>query len=185
MRCVILIKHWFFNSVHYVKNPGAVLEPGSVVAKLELDDPSKVTQVKHHYIVTETVLPAKNRSLSLHVYKWSNENVSCAKLLQTLADYRSWFIRVVHFFHTTMSSQCSDKQFLYYFKVTVFVKNLRRNVLIGPPKIYAETWICSFFSFKRCVAFIWWNNSHSLPWYVSVVFPGTALYWSVSSNLWT
>lgn len=34
-----------FNSVHYVKNPGAVLEPGSVVAKLELDDPSKVTQV--------------------------------------------------------------------------------------------------------------------------------------------
>lgn len=33
------------NSVHYVKNPGAVLEPGSIVAKLELDDPSKVTQV--------------------------------------------------------------------------------------------------------------------------------------------
>ena len=35
-----------FNSVHYVKNPGAVLEPGSIVAKLELDDPSKVTQVR-------------------------------------------------------------------------------------------------------------------------------------------
>ena len=46
-----IIRHLFFflfccfNSVHYVKNPGAVLEPGSVVAKLELDDPSKVTQV--------------------------------------------------------------------------------------------------------------------------------------------
>ena len=32
--------------MHYVKNPGAVLEPGSIVAKLELDDPSKVTQVQ-------------------------------------------------------------------------------------------------------------------------------------------
>ena len=39
--------------MHYVKNPGAVLEPGSIVAKLELDDPSKVTQVQHHYVVTE------------------------------------------------------------------------------------------------------------------------------------
>lgn len=29
-----------------MKNPGAVLEPGSIVAKLELDDPSKVTQVR-------------------------------------------------------------------------------------------------------------------------------------------
>ena len=37
---------FFFYSVHYVKNPGAVLEPGSIVAKLELDDPSKVTQVR-------------------------------------------------------------------------------------------------------------------------------------------
>lgn len=36
---------FFFTSVHYMKNAGAVLEPGSIVAKLELDDPSKVTQV--------------------------------------------------------------------------------------------------------------------------------------------
>lgn len=36
---------FFLISVHYMKNAGAVLEPGSIVAKLELDDPSKVTQV--------------------------------------------------------------------------------------------------------------------------------------------
>ena len=36
---------FFLTSVHYMKNAGAVLEPGSIVAKLELDDPSKVTQV--------------------------------------------------------------------------------------------------------------------------------------------
>ena len=33
-------------SVHHVKNAGAVLEPGTIVAKLELDDPSRVTQVQ-------------------------------------------------------------------------------------------------------------------------------------------
>ena len=32
--------------MHYVKSAGAVLEAGSIVAKLELDDPSKVTQVQ-------------------------------------------------------------------------------------------------------------------------------------------
>ena len=34
-----------FCSIHYVKFPGAVLDPGTVVARLELDDPSRVKQV--------------------------------------------------------------------------------------------------------------------------------------------
>ena len=36
-------------SVHFVKNPGAVLEPGTIVANLELDDPSHITMVGIRY----------------------------------------------------------------------------------------------------------------------------------------
>uniref|UniRef100_A0A8C5HRX9 acetyl-CoA carboxylase n=1 Tax=Gouania willdenowi TaxID=441366 RepID=A0A8C5HRX9_GOUWI len=32
--------------IHYVKRPGAALEPGCVIAKLQLDDPSRVQQVQ-------------------------------------------------------------------------------------------------------------------------------------------
>ena len=38
--------HFFADSVHFVKRPGAVLDQGSVVAKLELDDPTRVNKVK-------------------------------------------------------------------------------------------------------------------------------------------
>lgn len=31
--------------IHYVKRAGAALEPGCVIAKLQLDDPSRVQQV--------------------------------------------------------------------------------------------------------------------------------------------
>lgn len=31
--------------IHFVKRAGAVLEPGCVIAKLQLDDPSRVQQV--------------------------------------------------------------------------------------------------------------------------------------------
>lgn len=31
--------------VHYVKRPGAALDPGCVIAKMQLDNPSKVQQV--------------------------------------------------------------------------------------------------------------------------------------------
>ncbi|KAM8976280.1 acetyl-CoA carboxylase 1 [Pelodytes ibericus] len=34
--------------IHYVKRPGAVLEPGCVIAKLQLDDPSRVQQAELH-----------------------------------------------------------------------------------------------------------------------------------------
>lgn len=32
--------------IHYVKRPGAALDPGCVIAKLQLDDPSRVQQVR-------------------------------------------------------------------------------------------------------------------------------------------
>ena len=35
-----------FYSVHYVKRPGAVLDGGSIVANLDLDDPSRVQQAQ-------------------------------------------------------------------------------------------------------------------------------------------
>lgn len=35
-----------FCSVHFVKRPGAVLDAGSVVARLDLDDPSRVQQAE-------------------------------------------------------------------------------------------------------------------------------------------
>ena len=31
--------------MHYVKRPGAVLDAGAIVARLQLDDPSRVQQV--------------------------------------------------------------------------------------------------------------------------------------------
>ena len=31
--------------IHYVKRPGAALDPGCVIAKMQLDNPSKVQQV--------------------------------------------------------------------------------------------------------------------------------------------
>lgn len=33
--------------IHYVKRPGAVLESGCVVSRIDLDDPSKVLQVSN------------------------------------------------------------------------------------------------------------------------------------------
>ena len=35
----------FVFSIHYVKRPGTVLDSGSVVANLQLDDPTRVVQV--------------------------------------------------------------------------------------------------------------------------------------------
>lgn len=36
--------------IHYVKRAGAALEPGCVIAKLQLDDPSRVQQVLRQYM---------------------------------------------------------------------------------------------------------------------------------------
>ena len=49
-----------FFSVHFVKRPGAVLDAGSVIARLDLDDPSRVQQAK---LFTGT-LPASHNPLN-------------------------------------------------------------------------------------------------------------------------
>lgn len=81
-KCVSLTKHWSFNSVHYVKNPGAVLEPGSVVAKLELDDPSKVTQVKKHYYCSDKnwLFSSIMHGLYYYIFEQNSKNKSCSNL---------------------------------------------------------------------------------------------------------
>ncbi|XP_020604828.1 acetyl-CoA carboxylase-like isoform X1 [Orbicella faveolata] len=62
--------------VHYVKNPGAVLEPGSIVAKLELDDPSKVTQAQvYNGQFPETCGPKLKGSKLHQVFQAARENL--------------------------------------------------------------------------------------------------------------
>lgn len=36
---------FIISRIHYVKRPGAILEPASVLATLELDDPNRVKKV--------------------------------------------------------------------------------------------------------------------------------------------
>ena len=38
--------------IHYVKRPGAALDPGCVIAKMQLDNPSKVQQVRRKALKT-------------------------------------------------------------------------------------------------------------------------------------
>lgn len=56
--------------IHYVKRAGAVLEPGCIIGKLQLDDPSRVQQV--HTSITDPVMSG------LHVMhskvKWSSDS---------------------------------------------------------------------------------------------------------------
>ena len=40
------LSHTHTHSLHHVKRPGAILHPGTLVARLDLDDPSKVQQAK-------------------------------------------------------------------------------------------------------------------------------------------
>lgn len=35
-----------FRSIHFVKRPGGSLDSGSIVARLQLDDPSRIQQVQ-------------------------------------------------------------------------------------------------------------------------------------------
>lgn len=37
--------------IHYVKRPGAALDPGCVIAKMQLDNPSKVQQVSRKVLL--------------------------------------------------------------------------------------------------------------------------------------
>ncbi|KAM9320807.1 acetyl-CoA carboxylase 1 [Gastrophryne carolinensis] len=46
MKMVMTLTAMESGCIHYVKRPGAVLEPGCVIAKLQLDDPSRVQQAE-------------------------------------------------------------------------------------------------------------------------------------------
>lgn len=48
-----VIEQWNFSvsstcSLHHVKRPGAILHPGTLVARLDLDDPTRVKQAARH-----------------------------------------------------------------------------------------------------------------------------------------
>lgn len=46
MKMVMTLTAGESGCIHYVKRPGAALDPGCVIAKLQLDDPSRVQQVR-------------------------------------------------------------------------------------------------------------------------------------------
>ncbi|XP_075709617.1 acetyl-CoA carboxylase 1 isoform X2 [Rhinoderma darwinii] len=48
MKMVMTLTAMESGCIHYVKRPGAVLEPGCIIAKLQLDDPSRVQQADLH-----------------------------------------------------------------------------------------------------------------------------------------
>ncbi|XP_043387181.1 acetyl-CoA carboxylase 1 isoform X3 [Chelonia mydas] len=48
MKMVMTLSAAESGCIHYVKRPGAVLDPGCVIAKLQLDDPSRVQQADLH-----------------------------------------------------------------------------------------------------------------------------------------
>ncbi|XP_017315370.1 acetyl-CoA carboxylase 1 isoform X4 [Ictalurus punctatus] len=52
--------------IHYVKRAGAVLEPGCVIAKLQLDDPSRVQQAELHTGALPSVQAVALRGEKLH-----------------------------------------------------------------------------------------------------------------------
>lgn len=45
MKMVMTLTAGESGCIHYVKRAGAALDPGCVIAKLQLDDPSRVQQV--------------------------------------------------------------------------------------------------------------------------------------------
>ncbi|CAB1316204.1 unnamed protein product, partial [Coregonus sp. 'balchen'] len=52
--------------IHYVKRAGAVLEPGCVIAKLQLDDPSRVQQAELYYGALPIIQAVALRGEKLH-----------------------------------------------------------------------------------------------------------------------
>uniref|UniRef100_A0A8B9SCJ5 acetyl-CoA carboxylase n=1 Tax=Apteryx owenii TaxID=8824 RepID=A0A8B9SCJ5_APTOW len=52
--------------IHYVKRPGAVLDPGCVIAKLQLDDPSRVQQAELHTGALPQIQSTALRGEKLH-----------------------------------------------------------------------------------------------------------------------
>ncbi|CAK9831548.1 Acetyl-CoA carboxylase [Anthophora retusa] len=77
MKMVMTVTASEAGSVFYVKRPGAVLEAGTLIAHLELDDPSLVTKAQEYTgQFPETVVPAVSEKLNhLHAkYRIALEN---------------------------------------------------------------------------------------------------------------
>ncbi|XP_012247167.1 acetyl-CoA carboxylase isoform X3 [Bombus impatiens] len=77
MKMVMTITASEAGSVFYVKRPGAILEAGTLIARLELDDPSLVTKAQEYTgKFPETVAPAISEKLNhLHAeYRTALEN---------------------------------------------------------------------------------------------------------------
>ncbi|NXY64371.1 ACAC carboxylase, partial [Callaeas wilsoni] len=66
MKMVMTITAGESGCIHYVKRPGAVLDPGCVIAKLQLDDPSRVQQAELHTDTLPQIQSTALRGEKLH-----------------------------------------------------------------------------------------------------------------------
>uniref|UniRef100_A0A4W4HB32 acetyl-CoA carboxylase n=1 Tax=Electrophorus electricus TaxID=8005 RepID=A0A4W4HB32_ELEEL len=66
MKMVMTLTAGESGCIHYVKRAGAVLEPGCIIAKLQLDDPSRVQQVRLHTGALPRIQAVALRGEKLH-----------------------------------------------------------------------------------------------------------------------
>ncbi|XP_019903760.3 acetyl-CoA carboxylase 1 isoform X3 [Esox lucius] len=66
MKMVMTLTAMESGCIHYVKRTGAVLEPGCVIAKLQLDDPSRVQQAELHHGALPIIQAVALRGEKLH-----------------------------------------------------------------------------------------------------------------------
>ncbi|CAB1352795.1 unnamed protein product, partial [Coregonus sp. 'balchen'] len=66
MKMVMTLTALESGCIHYVKRAGAVLEPGCVIAKLQLDDPSRVQQAELHHEALPIIQAVALRGEKLH-----------------------------------------------------------------------------------------------------------------------
>uniref|UniRef100_A0A8C7N800 acetyl-CoA carboxylase n=1 Tax=Oncorhynchus kisutch TaxID=8019 RepID=A0A8C7N800_ONCKI len=66
MKMVMTLTALESGCIHYVKRPGAVLEPGCVIAKLQLDDPSRVQQAELYHGALPVIQAVALRGEKLH-----------------------------------------------------------------------------------------------------------------------
>ncbi|ETE58215.1 hypothetical protein L345_16064, partial [Ophiophagus hannah] len=78
--------------IHYVKRPGAALEPGCIIAKMQLDDPSRVQQAELHTGTLPQIQSTALRGEKLHrIFHYVFDNLLNVKnwverLMKTLRD---------------------------------------------------------------------------------------------------
>ncbi|XP_071191760.1 acetyl-CoA carboxylase isoform X3 [Salvelinus alpinus] len=66
MKMVMTLTALESGCIHYVKRAGAVLEPGCVIAKLQLDDPGRVQQAELHHGALPVIQAVALRGEKLH-----------------------------------------------------------------------------------------------------------------------